>query len=110
MVLLISLLAKSKYFFLAGLAPLFPTFALFAHIFSYQNGGEAALKEVAFFGLLSIIPYIVYLIGVIVFIRHMGLVATLCLSLFFWSISAFSISYVWQNTNLKEYANIQRNS
>lgn len=35
-VLIISILSKSKAFYIAGLVPLFPTFALIAHVIVYQ--------------------------------------------------------------------------
>lgn len=44
-VLLISILSKSKAFYIAGLVPLFPTFALIAHVIVYQQQGAAALQK-----------------------------------------------------------------
>lgn len=41
-VLLISILSKSKAFYIAGLVPLFPTFALIAHVIVSQQQGAAA--------------------------------------------------------------------
>ncbi|NAX33946.1 GlpM family protein, partial [Vibrio sp. V29_P1S30P107] len=41
-VLLIALLSKSKSFFISGLVPLFPTFALIAH---YIVGTERTMEE-----------------------------------------------------------------
>lgn len=103
MVLLIALLAKSKYFFLAGLAPLFPTFALFSHVLSYQSGGETALREVAFFGLLSIFPYATYLISVIMLAGRVSLWITLCIALLAWATAAVAIVYIWKDMGFKEY-------
>lgn len=56
-VLLISILSKSKAFYIAGLVPLFPTFALIAHVIVSQQQGAAALQKTALFGLWSLIPY-----------------------------------------------------
>lgn len=39
-VLLISVLSKSKAFYIAGLVPLFPTFALIAHVIVSQQQGQ----------------------------------------------------------------------
>ena len=36
-VLIISILSKSKAFYIAGLVPLFPTFALIAHVIVFQQ-------------------------------------------------------------------------
>ncbi len=66
-VLLIALLSKSKSFFISGLVPLFPTFALIAH---YIVGTERTMDELrvtALFGLYSLIPYGAYLLSVYYF-------------------------------------------
>ena len=60
-VLVISIFSKSKAFYLAGLVPLFPTFALIAHVIVAQEKGAEALRQTALFGLWSLIPYFIYL-------------------------------------------------
>ena len=62
-VLLIAMLSKSKAFYIAGLVPLFPTFALIAHVIVAQQQGAAALQKMALFGLWALIPYAIYLGG-----------------------------------------------
>ena len=59
-VLLISILSKSKAFYIAGLVPLFPTFALIAHVIVSEQQGAAALQKTALFCLWSLIPYFIY--------------------------------------------------
>ncbi len=49
-VLLIALLSRSKSFFIAGLVPLFPTFALIAHAIVGSERGGADLRTTAIFG------------------------------------------------------------
>ena len=61
-VLIISILSKSKAFYIAGLVPLFPTFALIAHVIVFQQKGAEALQKTALFGLWSLIPYTIYLV------------------------------------------------
>ncbi|MBC5850276.1 GlpM family protein [Vibrio metschnikovii] len=60
-VLIIALLSKSKSFFIAGLVPLFPTFALIAHYIIGSERTMADLRITALFGLYSLIPYAAYL-------------------------------------------------
>jgi membrane protein GlpM len=100
-VLLIAFLSKSKYVYLAGLAPLFPTFALFAHLLSFQSGGASALKEVAYFGLLSIIPYAAYLLAIIFLIDRTELSRAITISLLIWCLSSAAIVYSWDGLGLK---------
>ncbi|MDX8254028.1 GlpM family protein [Acinetobacter pittii] len=95
-VLIISILSKSKAFYIAGLVPLFPTFALIAHVIVYQQKGAEALQKTALFGLWSLIPYAIYLVAVYVLATRMSMwsclgVATLC-----WVIAAAGLIYGWQ--------------
>jgi membrane protein GlpM len=62
-VLLIALLSKSKTFFIAGLVPLFPTFALIAHYIVGTERSAPDLRTTALFGLWSLLPYAVYLLS-----------------------------------------------
>ncbi|MCU4432608.1 GlpM family protein [Acinetobacter pittii] len=95
-VLIISILSKSKAFYIAGLVPLFPTFALIAHVIVYQQKGAEALQKTALFGLWSLIPYAIYLVAVYVLATRMPMwsclgVATLC-----WVVAAAGLIYGWQ--------------
>jgi membrane protein GlpM len=63
-VLLIALLSRSRSFVIAGLVPLFPTFALIAHYIVGSERNAADLRATALFGLWSLIPYATYLFAV----------------------------------------------
>lgn len=95
-VLIISILSKSKAFYIAGLVPLFPTFALIAHVIVFQQKGAEPLQKTALFGLWSLIPYAIYLAAVYVLATRMSMwsclgVATLC-----WVVAAAGLIYGWQ--------------
>lgn len=95
-VLIISILSKSKAFYIAGLVPLFPTFALIAHVIVFQQKGAEALQKTALFGLWSLIPYAIYLVAVYVLATRMSMwsclgVATLC-----WVVAVAGLIYGWQ--------------
>ena len=95
-VIIISILSKSKAFYIAGLVPLFPTFALIAHVIVFQQKGAEALQKTALFGLWSLIPYAIYLAAVYVLATRMSMwsclgVATLC-----WVVAAAGLIYGWQ--------------
>lgn len=62
-VVLIGLLAKTKNYYIAGLIPLFPTFALIAHYIVASERGIEALRTTIVFSMWSIIPYFVYLVS-----------------------------------------------
>jgi len=94
-VLLIALLSKSKVFFISGLVPLFPTFALIAH---YIVGTERTMQDLrvtALFGLYSLIPYAAYLIAVYYFSYKFNLFWTLSIATLVWLIFAFILLIGW---------------
>lgn len=59
-VVLIGVLSKTKNYYIAGLIPLFPTFALIAHYIVASERGIEALRTTIVFGMWSIIPYFIY--------------------------------------------------
>lgn len=95
-VVLISILSKSKAFYIAGLVPLFPTFALIAHVIVYQQQGAEALQKTALFGLWSLIPYFVYLLAVYLLATKMSVLSCLTLATVCWVIAAAGLIYGWQ--------------
>ncbi|MGA9699496.1 MULTISPECIES: GlpM family protein [Acinetobacter] len=95
-VLIISLLSKSKAFYIAGLVPLFPTFALIAHVIVSQQQGAEALRKTALFGLWSLIPYFIYLILVYVLATKMSMWSCLGIATLCWMVAAAGLIYGWQ--------------
>ena len=62
-VVLIQLLAKTQNYFIAGLVPLFPTFALIAHYIVGSERTVSDLRRTILFGMVSPIPYFLYLLS-----------------------------------------------
>ncbi|GAB2473893.1 GlpM family protein [Comamonas humi] len=94
-VLLIALLSKSKSFFIAGLVPLFPTFALIAHYIVGSERSAADLRATALFGLCSLLPYAVYLLAVYWLSVRLTLAATLTWATVAWAVCAGLLLLVW---------------
>ncbi|WP_318483323.1 GlpM family protein [Photobacterium leiognathi] len=94
-VLLIALLSKSKSFYISGLVPLFPTFALIAHYIVGTERTMADLRMTALFGLYSLIPYAAYLIAVYYFSYKYELVWTLSLAALVWAFFACLLLMGW---------------
>ncbi|HBU88167.1 GlpM family protein [Acinetobacter oleivorans] len=95
-VLIISILSKSKAFYIAGLVPLFPTFALIAHVIVYQQKGAEALQKTALFGLWSLIPYAIYLVAVYLLATRVSMWSCLGLATLCWVVAAAGLIYGWQ--------------
>jgi len=95
-VLIISILSKTKAFYIAGLVPLFPTFALIAHVIVYQQKGAEALQKTALFGLWSLIPYAIYLVAVYLLATRVSMWSCLGLATLCWVVAAAGLIYGWQ--------------
>ncbi|MFZ6688001.1 GlpM family protein [Undibacterium sp. SXout11W] len=83
-VLLIALASKSRYVELAGLVPLFPTFALIAHVVIGNSRSVTALQTTALFGLWSLIPYAAYLSAIYFLSTRASLSMTLFSAVVVW--------------------------
>lgn len=94
-VVLIGLLAKTKNYYIAGLVPLFPTFALIAHYIVANERGTEALRTTIVFGMWSIIPYFLYLLTLWFFTGVMRLPLALGCAVLCWSLSAWLLILVW---------------
>jgi membrane protein GlpM len=94
-VLIIALLAKTRNFYIAGLVPLFPTFALIAHYIVGTERSAADLRTTALFGLWSLAPYAVYLLVVWWLSVRLPLAATLGCATLAWIASAAGLLAAW---------------
>jgi membrane protein GlpM len=94
-VLLIALLSKSKSFFVAGLVPLFPTFALIAHFIVGTERSVQDLRTTALFGLWSLVPYAIYLLAVYWLSVRCTLALTLVSATVAWTAAAVVLLLAW---------------
>lgn len=94
-VLAIALLSRSKVFYIAGLVPLFPTFALIAHVIVGTERSAADLRTTALFGLWSLLPYAVYLSMVMWLSVRCSLAITLGAATLAWLAAAAILVFAW---------------
>ncbi|EGR0061463.1 TPA: GlpM family protein [Vibrio vulnificus] len=94
-VVIIALLSKSKNFYIAGLVPLFPTFALIAHFIVGSERSMGDLRQTALFGLWSLLPYAAYLAAVYYFSYRFSLVTTLSAATVIWLMAASLLIVAW---------------
>jgi membrane protein GlpM len=94
-VLLIAILARSKSFYIAGLVPLFPTFALIAHVIVGTERSAADLQRTALFGLWSLVPYAGYLGAVYFGSTRWSLPVTLVAATGLWIVLALGLVLLW---------------
>ena len=94
-VLILAALAKTRNYYIAGLVPLFPTFALIAHYIVGKGRTVADLKTTILFGMWSIIPYFVYLATLYVMVDRLRLEASLALAAVAWLMAATVLVSIW---------------
>lgn len=95
-VLLIALLSKTKSYYIAGLAPLFPTFAIIAHYIIGSERSAADLKSTALFGIFSLVPYFIYLITIYLLCTRLSLGYTIISSTAAWIVAAVALILIWK--------------
>ena len=94
-VVILAALAKTRNYYIAGLVPLFPTFALFAHYIVGKGRSLEDLKTTIVCGMWSIIPYFVYLATLYVMVDRMRLEASLAIAAVAWLMAATVLVTVW---------------
>jgi membrane protein GlpM len=96
MVLLIGVLSRTRNYYIAGLLPLFPTFALMAHYIVGSERSIADLKATILFGMWAVVPYLAYLVSLYWLVDRMRLVPALLIALLVWCIVAAGAVLAWQ--------------
>ena len=94
-VVILAMLAKTRNYYIAGLVPLFPTFALIAHYIVGKGRSVDDLKTTIVFGMWSIIPYFVYLATLYVMVDRLRLEASLAVATVAWLMAATVLVSVW---------------
>ncbi|OGV48356.1 MAG: hypothetical protein A2X49_13155 [Lentisphaerae bacterium GWF2_52_8] len=95
LIVIISLVARTKSYYLAGLVLLFPTFSLLAHYLMGREQGLAKLRETVLFGVWSVLPYLLYL-GVLYFLLgRWKLVPSLFVATALWFVAALILVLLW---------------
>lgn len=94
-VLIIVFLSKTDNYYIAGLIPLFPSFGILAQIIVYNEKGIEALKETILFGMFSIIPYLLYLLGIYYTIDLYGFFISIIVGIVLWTLSAIILIKNW---------------
>ena len=94
-VFIIQFLAKSKYYVLSALVPLFPSMAIFSYYFVGEQGDASKLRETIIFGMVSLIAYFAFLISLLIFSRSYKIVTAIVLASVVWLIFATGQTLLW---------------
>ena len=90
-VVLLAVLSKTRNYYIAGLVPLFPTFALIVG----KGRSLDDLKTTIVFGMWSIIPYFVYLAALYLLVERFRLETSLALAALAWLVAASVLVGLW---------------
>lgn len=93
----ISLISRTKNYYIAGLVPLFPTFTIIAHYTVGVERSNAELRNTVLFSIWSVIPYMIYLVSFYYLTDIMSMKAALLCSVTLWCISAAILLLFWTN-------------
>jgi len=94
-VLLINLLSRSRNYYIAGLVPLFPTFALIAHYIVGSERSAVELKTTVLFGMWSLLPYFLYLFTLYCLADRLRLPWALASATAAWGAAALLLILAW---------------
>ncbi len=94
-VVIIELLARTKNYYIAGLVPLFPTFALVSHYIVGSQRTMPEFKETVAFSVFSLIPYLVYLVAVYYLADRVRLELSLLVGTLCWTAAAAILVLGW---------------
>ncbi|WP_248797322.1 GlpM family protein [Pseudomonas sp. MWU13-2105] len=94
-VVLLAALSKTRNYYIAGLVPLFPTFAMIAHYIVGKGRSIDDLKSTILFGMWSIIPYFIYLATLYVLVDRLRLEISLALAVLAWLLAAGVLVSFW---------------
>lgn len=102
LIILIHLVALSKNFLLSALIPLFPTFTLIALSTIGMERSIVDLQKTILFGMVSMVPYFLYMLAMYLTISKFNLHNALMFSTGCWVIAAVLVVYSWKACELRK--------
>ena len=93
----LGVLARYNVHFLMGLVPLFPAFAILAHVLAVNSDGTEGLRSAAGFGLYALCPYAGYLLAVVFLSRHVGDYTAIMIGICIWIVIAIALVSAWRS-------------
>jgi uncharacterized membrane protein (GlpM family) len=94
-VLVVTLLAQTKNYYLAGLLIFFPSFSLIGHYLVGSERTTSELRETLVFTGFSILPYLAYLVTLYFLINKFTLVTSLVYSTGAWAVASLVLVWGW---------------
>lgn len=99
-VLIIQIFAQSRWYYVAALAPLFPTFTLITHFLVASQRTPAEFRVALVFSMLGVIPHLLYTLVVFYTYAHVGVYKSLAFGVIAWLVGAVALVIGWQQLQL----------
>ncbi len=99
-VIVMTLLSKTKNDYLVVLVPLFPTFAIISYYMIGTQKEVVEFKMTIIFGIFGLIPYFIFLISLYFLSNYTKIIPTILGSIFFWTISVSILIMIWKKIQI----------
>lgn len=94
-ILAVHFFSKTNNFYIAGLILGCPALSILAYYFMYMEQGKEKVRITASFALLSVIPFIAFLVSFNILLRRNSIVLSLISASAIWLITSILILLVW---------------
>lgn len=95
LVVVVHLLARSENYYIAGMVPLFPTFALLSHYIVGTERTVVELRKTILLTIFALAPYSVYLVVLYILVGKLELRWSLLVAVASWAVAATVLLAFW---------------
>jgi membrane protein GlpM len=95
LVIVVQLLARSKNYYIAGMVPLFPTFAVLSHYIVGKERTVAELRKTILLTILTLAPYSIYLFVLYLLVDKLELRSALLVAVAAWGVATTMLLAFW---------------
>ena len=96
LMLAIHYLAQTKHYYAAGLVLMLPAVSLPTYYFMHLERGAAAVQTTALFGMLSMLAYLAFLVGLYWAEKRFPIIPSTLIALTAWGVGAVALLVLWQ--------------
>jgi membrane protein GlpM len=96
LMLAIHYLAQTKHYYAAGLVLMLPAVSLPTYYFMHLERGATAVQTTALFGMLSVLAYLAFLVGLYWAEKRFSIIPSTVIALAAWGVVAAALLMLWQ--------------
>ena len=96
LMLAIHYLAQTKHYYAAGLVLMLPAVSLPTYYFMHLERGATAVQTTALFGMLSVLAYLAFLVGLYWAEKRFSIIPSTVIALTAWAVVAAALLVSWR--------------